>query len=76
MSDGEGEDDVKEHILIKRGTKRPFRETPEMPLGAIYDRAAGFWKLNGQPLLRSPEFKDHPVTKKCDQETGEDQKGE
>lgn len=68
--------EMRQHILIERGTRRHFDECPEMPPGARFDRTAGFWKLGNEPLVRSEEFRDKPVTKKCDQETGEDQKGE
>lgn len=67
---------MKEHILIERGTRQAFKDSPEVPSGVVYDRKDGFWTMGGEPLLRTDEFKDQPITKKCDQETGEDQKGE
>ena len=47
-----------------------------MPGGVQYDPVKGYWLKNGKPLV-ADEFTDaRPFTKKCDQETGEDQKGE
>lgn len=66
---------IEDHVLLTNATKRPFTETPEMPMGSEYDHEAGLWMLNGSPLVAHDEF-DRLQTKKCDQETGEDQKGE
>jgi len=66
---------MKQHLLLKYATQRPYRDTPELPEGAVYDAALGFWTLNGDPLVRCSEAAAQR-TKKCDQETGEDQKGE
>jgi hypothetical protein len=66
-----------EHILITYATRRPYRATPAMREGARYDPVRGYWLSNDAPLLTSREFAvDGRVSKKCDQETGEDQKGE
>ena len=66
-----------EHILMKYATRRPYRETPDMPDSVQYDPVKGYWLKNGSPLVATEEFtRGGPVTKKCDQETGEDQKGE
>jgi hypothetical protein len=68
---------VAEHVLLKHATRRPYRDVPELPEGAIYEPALGFWTLKGEPLVRSVQAgSPRPATKKCDQETGEDQKGE
>lgn len=64
------------HILLSQATRRPYQEAPTLPEDCIYDSAKGFWTVNGEPLVRSEQFAERPVTKKCDQETGEDQKGE
>ncbi|MGB4782847.1 hypothetical protein [Candidatus Methylomirabilis sp.] len=66
-----------EHVLLKRATRRPYRDVPEIPEQASYNAALGFWTLNGEPLVRSEQFEAGlGATKKCDQETGEDRKGE
>ncbi len=65
-----------EHILLTHSTRRRFMEVPEMPEEAAYDSRLGYWCVQGLPLVRTQEFIDHSVSKKCDQETGEDQKGE
>lgn len=62
-----------QHILIAHATRRPFREVPSVPEGSCYSPEKGYWLRDGKPLVVSLEG---PVTKKCDQETGEDQKGE
>ena len=66
---------MSEHILITYATRRPYREVPAMPDRTHYDSTAGYWLKNGSPLIAvDDEF--GPRTKKCDQETGEDQKDE
>jgi len=63
------------HILLANATRRPYREIPELPDGSAYDETSGLWRLsNGEVLVGDAAF--GPGTKKCDQETGEDQKGE
>ena len=64
------------HILLVHSTRRKYLEAPELPGGAKYDRRQGYWFNEGMPLVRNQEFKNHSVSKKCDQETGEDLKGE
>jgi len=63
------------HILLIKATRRPYNEEPLMPEKAIYNPNKGMWMIGDEPLVSSV---DYPalVTKKCDQETGEDQKGE
>ena len=65
------------HILMTYAARRPYCATPPMPAGARYDSVKGYWILDGIPLVSSPEFSSaETMTKKCDQETGEDMKGE
>ena len=47
------------------------------PEGCSFDNEKGYWVLDGskQPFITS-EFSSPPRSKKCDVETGEDQKGE
>lgn len=64
------------HPLLEHATARPYREAPALPSDAEYDTARGIWLRKGSPLVETEEFRSGRVTKKCDQETGEDQKGE
>ncbi|NOS96910.1 MAG: hypothetical protein HOP25_00360 [Methylotenera sp.] len=67
---------MKTHALIDLATKRFFKEIPELPKGAFYNIDQGYWMLDGEALVKSNIFLSSRVSKKCDQETGEDQKGE
>jgi hypothetical protein len=49
---------------------------PDLPEKAKFDQLQGCWILDGSSLARSSDGTMIPTTKKCDQETGEDQKGE
>lgn len=62
-----------QHPLIELAKRKPYAERPEMPPGATYSDQEGVWLVDGAPAAR---LFGGPVTKKCDQETGEDQKGE
>lgn len=65
------------HVLMTYADRRPYRATPALPAGAQYDSVKGYWTLSGTPLVSSPDFSAAGyITKKCDQETGEDLKGE
>ena len=64
-----------EHVLLTYATRRPYHATPVVPDGACYDPIRGYWINGDEPLVAAEEFGER-VTKKCDQETGEDQKGE
>ena len=63
-----------EHILVTCATRRPYDITPALPDGIQYDAARGYWTKDGVALVVGGEYEQ--TTKKCDQETGEDQKGE
>ena len=66
-----------QHILMTYATRRPYRATPAMPEHTQYDPVKGYWRLRGHPLMTSEaSLQDGVQTKKADQETGEDQKGE
>lgn len=65
-----------EHVLLAHSTRRRYTEAPKLPEEATYDNEQGYWCHQGLPLVRTQEFIVHSVSKKCDQETGEDQKGE
>ena len=65
------------HVLLKHAVRRPYCTAPAMPKGARYDPAKGYWITDDAPLVLSTEFgPGGGMTKKCDQETGEDMKGE
>lgn len=63
------------HILLTKATRRPYSDVPEMPEKSSYNHQKGLWMIDGEPFANSSDFIETP-TKKCDQETGEDQKGE
>lgn len=67
---------VGQHILLTNATRRPYRESVDLPEGSVYDDASGLWRLaDDRILVRDLAFAANQ-TKKCDQETGEDQKGQ
>ena len=65
-----------EHILIQHAKRNPFSSSPEMPERSLFDTAKGYWIYEGKPLVSPGSKYGALVSKKCDQETGEDQKGE
>jgi len=65
---------MSEHILLTLAKKRPFSASPSMPADAYFDQALGRWLVAGGFYVDG--YQTGPTTKKCDQETGEDQKGE
>lgn len=65
---------MSEHILLKHATRRPYSE-PKLPDNAHYVHEKGIWMIEGEPMVMSSNYSER-ATKKCDQETGEDQKGE
>jgi hypothetical protein len=67
---------MSEHLLVTLSTRRKYSEIPDLPRDAKYDRGHGYWSVSGGPLVYDTQFVDKRVSKKCDQETGEDQKGE
>ena len=67
---------MKDHILIKYSERKQEKNKGGIPDGAIFNIIQGFWEKNGMPLIKNKEFINLQVTKKCDMETGEDQKGE
>lgn len=66
-----------EHVLMTYAVRKPYGRTETIPDGAEYDDTKGYWVRSGIPLVRSKEFTEAGwFSKKHDQETGEDQKGE
>ncbi len=64
------------HVLLEHATRRKHTDVPNLPKDAEYDNKAGYWRWEGTPLVKTQEFKNNSASKKCDLETGEDQKGE
>lgn len=63
------------HILLTLATRRPYRSTPQLPSRATYSVTHGYWILDGEVLVNSSVFsKKTTMSKKADQEIGEDVK--
>ena len=68
---------MKQHILLDKAYT--YENTPRnlTPEGCSYDRVCGLWRVdNTGDIMMISDFAQRPETKKCDIETGEDQKGE
>ena len=66
-----------EHVLMTYATRRLYTSIPVLPDDTRYDSTRGYWIKASIPLVVTEEFLEGGSnTKKCDQETGEDQKGE
>lgn len=65
-----------DHVLLQHAKRKPFSTTPDMPVGASFDHKKGYWVKDGKELVTQGSKYGAMVSKKCDQETGEDQKGE
>lgn len=64
------------HILLERAFIYPASLTIKDPDNCKYDEVSGYWKDNeGNAAIMNESFRAGE-TKKCDIETGEDQKGE
>ena len=65
------------HVLLEQAYKYGTPIYEDTPDGCSFNQSKGYWILNttGQALMESNEFRPS-TTKKCDRETGEDQKGE
>lgn len=68
---------MREHVLLDKAYV--YEDIPRelTPQGCSYDRRAGLWRFDstGEVMMIS-DYAQRPETKKCDIETGEDQKGE
>ena len=68
---------MSEHVLMTYAVRKPYGAAGAIPDDAEYDAARGYWVKAGSPLVKSQEVTEAGwLTKKADQETGEDQKGE
>ena len=64
------------HILLEKTFIYPEPLTIKEPANCSYDEVSGYWKTHdGNAAIMSESFRAGE-TKKCDIETGEDQKGE
>lgn len=68
---------MKEHLLLEKAYIYPVEKTYPKMEGCEFDGKKGYWVISdsGVPLILHNEIIG-PRTKKCDIETGEDQKGE
>ena len=68
---------MKEHILIEKSNKYNIPEQNPIPSGCTYSAKEGFWVENTSNIaMMKTDKPQKPTSKKCDVETGEDQKGE
>lgn len=68
---------MKEHLLLEKAYVYPLPKTnPDME-GYEFDNERGYWveEKSGEPFILDKRHPG-PRSKKCDIETGEDQKGE
>lgn len=65
------------HLLLERAFVYPLPKTHPNMSGYRYDEINGYWVIEktGEPFVLDPSAQG-PRSKKCDVETGEDQKGE
>ncbi len=68
---------MKDHILIEKAFRYPTSLAEPVPSNSTYQHKQGYWTINstGTPLMQSEDARPSQ-SKKCDIETGEDQKGE
>ena len=68
---------MKEHILIEKAKKYTIPEPNLTQNGYTYKDREGFWIDNSSNtvMMKSAKYQK-PTSKKCDIETGENQKGE
>jgi hypothetical protein len=68
---------MKQHVLLDKAFRYDKPEEVKKPLNCTYNAERGFWikNDNGEIMMLSDDSR--PLqSKKCDRETGEDQKGE
>ena len=68
---------MKDHIIIEKAKKYNIPDQNLTPNGCTYKAHDGFWVDNSSntAMMKSDKHQK-PTSKKCDIETGEDQKGE
>lgn len=68
---------MKQHILLESAYFYPEPVEVPSPQGCTFAEKSGYWINNntGEAMMLSNDPR-RPQSKKCDRETGEDQKGE
>ena len=68
---------MKQHIILEKSYSYPETTVVPMPENFTFSERRGYWKNNitGEIMMLS-DNPCRPQSKKCDRETGEDQKGE
>ena len=65
------------HILLELARRYPEPTDGLMPSGCTFQETCGYWVKNGSnEVMMLSDDPRRPYSKKCDRETGEDQKGE
>lgn len=68
---------MKKHILLDKAYVYDIVEKELIPHECTYDRVSGLWRVNATgDIMMIGDYARKPQSKKCDIETGEDQKGE
>ena len=68
---------MKNHIILEKAKKYNILNQELTPSGCTYKAKEGFWVDNSSNIVMMKSDKPQkPTSKKCDIETGEDQKGE
>ncbi len=69
---------MKDHILLEKAQKYDVPDEKSLtPKGCSYKAQEGFWVDNSSnTAMMKTDKPQKPTSKKCDIETGEDQKGE
>lgn len=68
---------MEKHILLDKAKTYKMSEEISTPKDCSYDRICGFWRNNiSGEVMMVGDHSERLQTKKCDVETGEDQKGE
>lgn len=68
---------MKDHILLEKAKKYDIPEQNLTPNNCSYRAKEGFWVDDSSNMaMMKTDKPQKPTSKKCDIETGEDQKGE
>ena len=68
---------MKEHIILEKAKKYNVTKHDLTPNGCSYNVKEGFWVDDSSNMaMMKTDKPQKPTSKKCDIETGEDQKGE
>jgi len=69
---------MQKHLLLEKAYVYPLSTSRPELKGCEFDYRNGYWVLenSAKPYVLDKSYGSPPRTKKCDVETGEDQKGE